>query len=194
MKWVITSVIILVVIVWSIVGIGFYLSPQNQLEKTDAIIVISGGETKARTREGVDLYFQNYAQKIIFSGAAKDQDRSGISNAQMMANIALDFGVSENAMILEETSKTTFENAKEVKKILEQNNWKSIILVTSPYHQKRTYFSFKKALSEEYTIINRSATDSTWRKNGWWRTKEGWYLSLNEIQKIIYLYTTGNYD
>ncbi len=194
MKWIIVIVVILVIIIWSIVGIGFYLSPQGELQKTDAIVVISGGETKARTREGVDLYFQKYAPKIIFSGAAEDQDESGISNAQMMASIAIELGVSEDDMILEETSETTFENAQGVQKILQQNDWNSIILVTSPYHQKRAYFSFKKVIGEDFVIINRSATDSTWRKNGWWRAGDGWYLSLNEMQKIIYLYTTGNYD
>ncbi|MFC1656568.1 YdcF family protein [Patescibacteria group bacterium] len=194
MKWIITVVIILVVLIWGVVGIGFYLSPQNKLAKVDAIVVISGGETKARTHEGADLYFRKYSDNIIFSGAAEDQDESGVSNAQTMADIATELGVNKDDMILEETSDTTYQNAQEVEKILEENNWNSIILVTSPYHQKRAYFSFKKALGEKFAIINRSATDSTWRKNGWWKTKQGWYLSLNEIQKIIYLYATGNYD
>ena len=181
-------------IIWGIIGIGFYLSSQDKLEKAQVIIVISGGETRGRTNEGVNLYFEGYAPKIIFSGAARDQEKSGISNAEMMTEIAQAAGVPEKAIILEEKSQTTFENAQNIQKILEENHWRSLILVTSPYHQKRAYFSFKKALGENYTIINRSATDSKWRKNGWWKTASGWYLSLNELQKIFYLYTTGNYE
>ncbi len=194
MKYILCLLIFIVIIVWGIIAIGFYLSPQDKLGKAESIVVVSGGETKTRTKEGVSLYLKNYSSKLIFSGAARDQKKSGISNAQMMADIASELGVEKDDMILEEQSQTTYENAQRVKKILEKNNWNSLILVTSPYHQKRAYFCFKRALGENYQIINHSATDSVWRKNGWWKTRIGWYLTLNELQKILYLYITGNYD
>jgi uncharacterized SAM-binding protein YcdF (DUF218 family) len=194
MKWIVAIFIFLGLTIWLIIGIGFYLSPQNPLKKADAIVVVSGGETEARTSEGVHLYSGSWAPRIIFAGAARDQDISGVSNAKMMSRIAQDAGVKAKNIILEEDSETTHENAKNVKIILKDNDWNSIILVTSPYHQKRAYLSFRSVLGPDFKIINRSATDSKWRKNGWWKSGAGWYLTLNEFQKIIYIYATGNYN
>ena len=53
-------------------GIGYYLSPQDNLAKVDAIVAISGGETDARTAEAIKLYKDGWATHIIFSGAALD--------------------------------------------------------------------------------------------------------------------------
>ena len=187
-------VILVVLLIWGIIWLGFYLSPQDPLEKSDVIVVVSGGETVARAKEGIHLYRAFWAPKIIFSGAARDQEESGISNAQSMAIIAYKDKVLEEDIILEQKSKTTFENAVGVAKILKNHHWKKIILVTSPYHQKRAEMTFHFILGDDYTIISRSATDSLWRKNGWWKSFSGWYLSLTEFQKIIYILSTGNYQ
>lgn len=196
MKWyyiLIWLLIFGVLFVWWVIWLGFYLSQQNPLEKADAIVVVSGGETKARAEEGAKLYNDGWAPVMIFSGAARDQDKSGVSNAKAMAQFVKEQGVPDEAIILEEHSKTTFENAVEVAKIIKNHNWKKIILVTSPYHQRRTKMTFEFVLGKDYTLISRSATDSLWRKNGWWKSFRGWYLSVSEFQKIIFIYTTGNY-
>ena len=75
-----------------IVGLSYYLSPDDlkdcprpgseQCQKAGAIIVISGGDTEARTAEAVKLYQAGWAPTIILSGAAAD--KSGPSNAAAM--------------------------------------------------------------------------------------------------------------
>lgn len=165
------------------IGLGFYLSPQDKLESANAIIIISGGETRERVETGVQLFFDEWAPLIIVSGAARDE---GTSNAVMMRDIAISLGVPASDIILEEESQTTRENAKYVASTIESNNIESIILVTSPYHQRRAYLDFRDFLGPDFKIINRSAEDSAWRKNGWWNSGWARYLTFAEIQKIVY--------
>jgi len=171
-----------------IYGFGFYLAPQDKLEKADAIVAISGGETQARTKEAVNLYQNGWAPKIIFSGAAEE----GPSNALAMKRIALSLGMIEEDIVLEEKAASTYENALFTKPILENLGAKKIILVTSPYHQRRAYLSFKKTMPET-EIINHSAKDSTWRKKGWWQNPKSLWLTSQESLRIIYLHITKNY-
>lgn len=166
-----------------LLGISFYLSPQDKLEKTEAIVVISGGDTDARINEGVDLYFKGYAQTLIFSGAAAS---GSISNAQAMKNIAVSKGVKPENILIEESSKTTEENALETANIIRDRQLDSIILVTSPYHQRRAYTEFRKHLGPEFKIVNHSALDKNWRKNGWWENSNAVFLTLAETVKNFY--------
>ena len=188
MKWVIGTILTIVfltaLLISGIIGVGFFLSPQDSLEKSDAIVAISGGETQQRVAEAVELFDQGWAPLLIMSGAAKDE---GISNAVAMKQIAINLGVPKAKILVEEAAATTLDNAKFVRDIIKDKKFTKIILVTSPYHQRRANLAFTKALKGlPVKIIDHSSTDSVWRKNGWWQDDWARYLTLSELQKTLY--------
>jgi uncharacterized SAM-binding protein YcdF (DUF218 family) len=170
-------------------GIGYYLSPQDKLAKADAIVAISGGETEARTVEAIKLYKDGWAPHIIFSGAALDP--SSPSNARAMANIALKEGVPASAIYLDELAKDTRENASGVGTIVRDNKLNSIILVTSPYHQRRANIAFRHVLGRNFPILNYSSVDAQWRRSHWWATTQSRALTMAELQKVVYELASG---
>ena len=166
------------------VAVGFYLSPQDTLKPADAIVVISAGETGERVEEGVKLYRDRWAPVMIMSGAARDE---GVSNAAAMRQLAVAAGVPEASIILEEVARDTIGNAQNVQALVAEHNLRSIILVTSPYHQRRALITFQQFLGKDFPIINHSATDSAWRKNGWWLSPWTRHLTWGELGKTAYL-------
>jgi uncharacterized SAM-binding protein YcdF (DUF218 family) len=170
-------------------GVGYYLSPQSTLTKADAIVAISGGETDTRTAEAVLLYQDGWAPTIIFSGAAADPN--GPSNARAMATAAERAGVPASAILLDETAANTRQNAADVSSIVGQHNYHSIILVTSPYHQRRASIAFGRSLGPGTTIINHSSYDQNWRRSRWWATDYSRQLTLGELQKVAYELASG---
>lgn len=192
-RFVVALLIIMVVLAGSATafffGIGYYLSPQDQLIKADAIVAISGGDTSARTAEAVKLYQDGWSKHLIFSGAALDP--SSRSNASAMAAAAEDAGVPATAITLDEVAANTRENATGVAAIAERNGYHSIILVTSPYHQRRASILFRRALGEAVLIINHSSYDQQWRRSHWWATPTSRALTLAELQKVAFELITG---
>ncbi len=173
-------------------GLGFFLSPQTaNLNKADAIVVVSGGQTTTRAQKGIELYKQGLASEIIFSGAALDD---GPSNASAMREQAISNGVPESAILIDVDSQNTYQNATNTKRLLIDTDAHKIILVTSPYHQRRTHDTFSAVLGKDYQIQNVSSYDDRWSKSQWWQTDFGKNISLSELQKLLYIYTTGNYQ
>ncbi len=170
-------------------GIGYYLSPQDPLAKTDAIVAISGGDTDARVTEAVRLYDDGWAPNIIFSGAALDP--SGPSNARAMAIIAERAGVPKTAIELDETATNTRQNATGVAGVVRAQGYRSMILVTSPYHQRRASIEFHRALGSDIAIINHSSADQQWRRSHWWATPYSRNLTASELQKVAYELISG---
>ena len=190
LKWLVISlVVVAAIVVGGIIGIGYFLSPQDQLRHADLIVAISGGETPERTREAVLLYKEGYAPALLFSGAAADL--SGPSNAAAMRADAISQGVPPSAILIEEDSATTTENAADAAPIIHSINAHTIILVTSPYHQRRASLSFHEMLGPSVTIINHSAADSVWRKSSWWRQPATIALTFSELQKTLYVWATN---
>lgn len=184
------TVSVLVLVVSGVVyGIGFYLSPQDQLAKVDAIVAISGGDTAARTTEAVKLYQDGWAPILIFSGAALDPNSP--SNAAAMAQAAADAGVPVTAILLDEAATDTRANAAGVAKLVQNNRYQSIILVTSPYHQRRANLLFHRELGNDFPIINHSGLDTQWRRSNWWDTPKSLALTLSELQKVLYEHLAG---
>ncbi len=181
--------LLMAVVIGGFFGLGLYLSPQDPLAKADAIVAISGGETDARTDEAVRLYRDGWARHIIFSGAALDPN--GPSNARAMANRAESQGIPPSVVSLDEMSTNTRENAANVTKIVKHLGDHSIILVTSPYHQRRADIVFKRALGPGYSLINHSSYDQNWRRSHWWATTYSRDLTVSESQKVVYELLNG---
>lgn len=180
-----------------IISMSFYLQPNSFLgcstlpsdkaecSKADAIVVVSGGDTVARTETGIQLFKDGWADTLIFSGAA--QDKSGPSNAAAMKLQALSAGVPENAIAIDEASANTKQNAENTRSIVSEKNFHDIILVTSGYHQRRASLEFNKMADGVIVRNHPIANDRDWSWF-WWVTPRGWWLAGGELAKITAFY------
>ncbi len=191
----ITIIIVIAILAALILALPAFLGPDDlsscnkapsghgQCQKADAIIAISGGDTKARAAEAIALYQHGWAPLLIFSGAAKD--KSGPSNALVMKRQAVAAGVPASDVLVEQFSRTTAENAKNTDKFIKNRSLNRIILVTSAYHQRRASIEFKAITGSRVEIVNHPvANDDQWSKH-WYLTGIGWRLALSELAKII---------
>jgi uncharacterized SAM-binding protein YcdF (DUF218 family) len=132
--------------------------PAAQLPNAEAIVVL-GGATKSAfpPRKTVDLsepgdrviyaaqlYLQKKAPKIILSGGRIDWRGSGASESADMASILTSIGIPSEAIIQEPDSLNTYQNAVNVKKILQSNGIRQVLLVTSAMHMPRSLLIFKR--------------------------------------------------
>lgn len=192
---------VIVVLIVLVTGITFFLGPNDlgrcgqapsnssNCAAADAIVVVSGGDTNARTDAAIERYRQGWAPLLIFSGAA--QDISGPSNAQAMKERAIKQGVPARAVVIEEFARNTSENAANTSAFINERNLTRIILVTSAYHQRRANLEFSARLGPSVQIFNAPATQDKQWSNWWWVTPGGWWLAGSEIVKIIAYYVSG---
>jgi uncharacterized SAM-binding protein YcdF (DUF218 family)/glycosyltransferase involved in cell wall biosynthesis len=137
-------------LVW---GLAAPLKLEDAPRPADAIVVLAGGVGESglagegyqeRVTHAVALYHSRHARHLIFS--------SGYSylfkEAEIMRVLAVSLGVPAEAIALEEKAGSTYENVKFVKEILFQNRWRSILLVSSPYHMRRASLTFRKVAPE----------------------------------------------
>lgn len=136
----------------------------------DCIVVLAGGVGESgragqgyeeRVKYGVELYKNGFAGHIIFSSGYKYVFEEPL----LMKALAVSLDVPESAIILEDKAVNTYENIKFVNKILEEKGWKSILLVSSPYHMRRLYFVARKNIPG-IKVIYTPITNSLFYKHG----------------------------
>nr|MCU0536843.1 YdcF family protein [Hydrococcus sp. Prado102] len=129
-----------------------------ELPNADAIVLL-GGATKSATkpRPMVDvseqgdrvlyaakLYLEKKAPIIIASGGRIDWNSAGQPEAADMAQLLEMMGVPKDAIVQEPDSLNTYQNAVNVKKILDEKGIQKILLVTSALHMPRSLLIFQR--------------------------------------------------
>jgi len=100
-----------------------------------------GPSSLARITEGIQLFNQLEGGYLVTSGGRMSpRGRSGSSCVQMK-NLAVSLGVDEKRIIPACNSRDTYEEAREIKKILKEEPF---LLVTSGYHMRRAMYIFEK--------------------------------------------------
>lgn len=101
---------------------------------------------------------------IVVSGGRVSP--AGASIAHITKRFLVDLGVSPDAVILEDRSRDTYENALYCKAICEQHGFQKPLVVTSGYHLKRALLCFNKV---GLTVIPFPCALTTWpgKKYGW---------------------------
>jgi len=107
------------------------------------------------------LYHQGFIQKIIMTGGSGELINPEPKEAAFVKNELIASGISENDIMIENSSRNTFENAVFTKKILDSLQLKApYILITSATHMPRSLQVFRKAgisviaVPSDYHVIN----------------------------------------
>ena len=115
----------------------------------DAIVVFAGGVGESgqagggyqeRVKQAVDLYKAGYARSLVLSSGFVYSFRE----AEVMRAVAVDNGVPASAIVLEQRAASTYQNVVFVDEILRDHRWRTILLVSSPYHMRRATMVWKK--------------------------------------------------
>ncbi len=149
----------------------------------DAIVVLGGG-SGSRVRLAADYFHRGVSDRMIMTASSIfDQ-----SYSQLMSNYAQKNGVPKSAIFLEEQSLSTKDHPIYVGALLESFQCKSVLIVTSLYHTRRSYAAFEKYFSSYYPDIDVYIVGA---KDGidysrWWTDHEMLEAVGFELVKMVY--------
>lgn len=92
---------------------------------------------RQRVLKAVELFRRGRARYILFTGAAV---YNSYVEANVMAELAHSVGVPKSAFVTDSKARNTYQNLFNATEIMHKKHWSSALVVTSPYHVKRTAF------------------------------------------------------
>ncbi|GAV19798.1 hypothetical protein MMIC_P0756 [Mariprofundus micogutta] len=130
----------------------------TQTESADAAIILLGGGVYKKAPEygGVDslskhammrtLYASRLARQsgmsVFATGGAVLSDRTEPEGV-VMKRWLIEFGVPESSIVVEDQARNTWENAANLKLLLDQQNIRKVFLVTSAWHMPHSVWVFE---------------------------------------------------
>lgn len=155
-------------------------SPSDEVSYADAIVVLTGGF--GRAEEGFRLFKEGKGEYLIISGV---EGSSRLTEIFPWKDLRAT--VDTSRILLDIESRSTVDNAVNVKRIVEDKGFRSLILVTSNYHMKRAYTIFSKVINKDVKISRHPVKGPNFRDE-WWRHLKSAKLILNEYFKYCGFY------
>lgn len=135
-------------------------TPLERLPRdSQTLVVLSGGLIPAnryqpqallaedslyRCLHAAALYRASGPCPVVLSGGIVRKQDGPTSLAELMKQFLIDQGVARGDLIVEDRSTTTYENAVECRKLLEERGVTRITLVTEAAHMRRSVGCFRK--------------------------------------------------
>ncbi|MBM4355969.1 MAG: YdcF family protein [Deltaproteobacteria bacterium] len=94
-----------------------------------------------RVGAAVQMYREGRAKYILFCGGYTS---GHVAEAEVMKILAMAMGVPERAILLENGSISTVQNARNAERIVQKKRFRSALLVTHRNHMNRAYKEFRK--------------------------------------------------
>lgn len=166
-------------------------------ENADCIIVLGSIKAaKYRVPVAVDAYTAGRASKIVLCGGKlRDFPAGKYSEAEHMRQAALELGVDEENIILENSSQSTVENILfaliELQRAFWLNKVRSVLLVTTTYHMRRNLAIARYLFPAHIDIIPCPANDNNTRRDNWMNTPVGIERAKGEAMNIVKCVVNG---
>ncbi len=121
----------------------------DETRTADAAIVLGAGIQgnkpspvfEERIKHGIWLYKNGYVKKLIFTGGKGEGKK--YSESFIAKKYAVENGVPEKDVLIEEQSTITRENLEYVTEIVNDNNLSTFLIVSDPLHMKRAMLMAK---------------------------------------------------
>jgi len=177
--------------------LGNFLIYEQNPQKADVIVVLNGRDTE-RSLSAVDLYKKGYANLIVLAQGSKqpgsDEFWKRVVNnfdGKIFFQRAIEaMGVPEKSFkLIGNGVASTYDEAVATKEFLKKNGYKSILLVTSKWHSKRAYLTFKSVLNKKGNGITITIIPSSYDNFDpelWWKKEEDTESVFREYVRLIY--------
>jgi uncharacterized SAM-binding protein YcdF (DUF218 family) len=152
----------------------------------DAALVLAGDPDYERTKTGARLLLDGRVRLLIVTGGEPGPGDS----AESLRAVAIRAGVPPEKIRMEQVSRSTHGSMEAVRPILEREGIRSLVVVTSPYHQRRADWAARRTLTG-IVITSHPADPAGWRPEGWWKTRWNRRIVFGEYAKLAYYVLRG---
>jgi uncharacterized SAM-binding protein YcdF (DUF218 family) len=181
-------------------NIGQFLVYEQSPQKADVIAVLNGRDTE-RSLAAVDLYNQGFAKLIVIAHGSKQPGSEefwkrvgrNFDRKKFFQKTVEVMGVPPHAFqMIGDGVTSTYDEAKVTKQFLIQNHYKSILLVTSKWHSRRAYLTFKTAFKDtkELKITVYPSKYDTFDPQGWWKNQSDIEIVMGEYFRLFFYLVT----
>lgn len=156
-------------------GLGAFLIEADPLRKADVIVVLSGDTD--RLAQAARLWREGYGEWLIVTAVPGSSPTDEVRSAGLPMERILFSGTLVSS---------TRDEALVARDLMLKKNLKTCLVVTDPFHTQRARWIFIDVFKASGLEARVYPVQNHWyRSQTWWRSAEGWQVTLQEYVKLV---------
>lgn len=175
-----------------LVGMASFLIVNDTLIPADIIFVLNG-DVDMRPFHAAKLYNEGLAPKILI---AKEENTPAVeiglypNGTDVAVGVMKKLGVSDSDIVVLRVPNgvtSTLDEARALRRYMQDHDVRSVIIVTTAFHGRRTKWIFSREL-RGLPVEIRIATAAHWNfdESNWWTNEQGLLTCINEYLKLLH--------
>ncbi|MDO6657807.1 YdcF family protein [Anaerobacillus sp. 1_MG-2023] len=164
----------LAVLITMFLNAGNWLTVNQKPVKADIIIVLSGAD--GRSEAGLQLIDEGYSDILVLSNAY------GFSEQEY--NL-IDDSLPSDSVWKDYDSFSTLDSAYYSRKLMDEQQLQSAIIVSSDYHLRRAKLNYGRAFKDSEIDLTFVASKSKYQSSFWWTDKHSIGVTGSEYIKLV---------
>jgi uncharacterized SAM-binding protein YcdF (DUF218 family) len=173
-----------------------WLIVDDPLHRSDSVVALSGGDGE-RLAGAIQLYKKGLGASILIVGpdipflkvyTAEDS----LTQGEAKRRIAIKRGIPADSVILALGPTSTWEEARRTLEVARSRNWKSIIVITDPFHTRRARAVFRHVFRGQecqVAFYHLPLGRSSQNVPRWWKRESDTMAVMTESIKLcFYMY------
>jgi uncharacterized SAM-binding protein YcdF (DUF218 family) len=165
---------------------SFLAAPAGVPQRADCIVAL-GGDSGERIATTLDLYQRGFAPSILLTGVEDAPIDARRVYLTWRAEYLVKAGVPSAAILYDEHSANSSEEARNTLALVNARGWKSVLVVSDPPHMRRLALAWSKAFAgtrKNYILV--ASAPSWWQERAWWQSEHSAQFVITEYIKLGY--------
>lgn len=170
-----------------------WLIVQDPMARSDVAVALSGGDGE-RLHASVELYKHGKAGCLLLVGPAIPllkvySGEDSLTQGEAKRRIAIRKGVPADSAIVSLGATSTWEEAQTTLMEARARGWRSITIVTDPFHTRRARATFRKTFHGQpvwIAVHHLPMEQSSYNPQRWWTRERDLMAVMTETVKIVF--------
>lgn len=177
-----------VLVVAAVMRLGSWLAaPMADPIVADAVIVLGGDGGNGRAAKAGELFRAGFAGQLVLTGVSgKPGAAVGVKNDPRVKFLE-SLGVPASVLLFDSVSRNSWEEALNVRRIMDEKGWRRVLVVSDPPHLRRLQLAWGHALSDGGRHFALVASEADWwNPDAWWRNERSARFVGRETLGLLY--------
>jgi uncharacterized SAM-binding protein YcdF (DUF218 family) len=178
---------------WALESYARWLVVDDPARRSDAVVALSGGDGE-RLHAAIQLYKRGLAGALLIVGPDVPflkvySGEDSLTQGEAKRRIAVRRGIPADSVVLALGSTSTIEEARQSLAEARARKWRSMLIVTDPFHTRRARATFHKVFDGSgitLTMYHLPESRSAQRIPRWWTRESDSMAVFTESVKLVF--------
>jgi uncharacterized SAM-binding protein YcdF (DUF218 family) len=178
---------------WLLESYARWLVVDDPMRRSDAVVALSGGDGE-RLHAAIQLYRKGLAGALLIVGPDVPllkvySGEDSLTQGEAKRRIAIRKGIPADSIILALGSTSTIEEARVTLAEARVRHWRSVLIVTDPFHTRRARATFHRVFhGSEIALVMYHLPESRSAQKipRWWTRESDSMAVFTETVKMIF--------